>query len=253
MNRIDTATKAVDLFGAGKHGFKDGNVALGIIPTDFNAAWANAVQEEILSVVEAAGLAPSGSLTQLLQAIRWLGRESGAPGTVFFTARSTPPPGSIKANFAAVSRTVYVDLFAAIGTTYGAGDGATTFNVPEGRAEFIRGLDDGRNIDVGRLLGSWQDGTWLRTVAQEWSGGDGSDGTQVHIGNAFAQEDGRSTNTGVGGTVPSGAKSPAGGAYNTSTTDNTINGAQVIDGTAALNNWIRFRSRNIALLACIKY
>ena len=43
---------------------------------------------------------------------------------------SAPPAGWLIRNGAAVSRTVYPDLFAAIGTTFGAGDGSTTFNLP---------------------------------------------------------------------------------------------------------------------------
>ncbi|EXC02602.1 phage Tail Collar domain protein [Acinetobacter baumannii 342950] len=78
------------------------------------------------------------------------------PGTIVYFAMNKAPTGFLKANFAAVSRTVYADLFAAIGTIYGAGDGVNTFNVPEGRAEFPRGLDDGRGIDPGRVIGSWQ-------------------------------------------------------------------------------------------------
>jgi microcystin-dependent protein len=81
----------------------------------------------------------------------------GVPsGTIIWTARSTAPTGYLKANGAAVSRTTYADLFAAIGTQHGAGDGSTTFNVPDLRGEFIRGLDDGRGVDAGRTLGSSQ-------------------------------------------------------------------------------------------------
>jgi phage-related tail fiber protein len=65
--------------------------------------------------------------------------------------------GYIKCNGAPVSRTTYADLFALIGTTFGVGDGSTTFNVPDLRGEFIRGLDDLRGVDVGRTLGSFQD------------------------------------------------------------------------------------------------
>lgn len=71
MHRIDTATKALDLFGAGKHGYKDGNKALGISATDLDAAMFNAVQEEIVGVIEAAGIAlVKGDYTQLTSAIR---------------------------------------------------------------------------------------------------------------------------------------------------------------------------------------
>lgn len=70
MKRIDTATKAVDLFGAGKHGFQDGNPSLGVPATQLTAALFNNVQEEIARVVEAAGITLDGSVyTQLLSAL----------------------------------------------------------------------------------------------------------------------------------------------------------------------------------------
>lgn len=78
------------------------------------------------------------------------------PGTVIWTARTTPPTGYLKANGAAVSRTTYATLFTAIGTTYGAGDGSTTFTLPDLRGEFIRGFDDGRGVDAGRSQGAAQ-------------------------------------------------------------------------------------------------
>lgn len=83
----------------------------------------------------------------------------GTPaGAIMYFAQSTPPFGWLKANGAAVSRTVYANLFAAIGTTYGAGDGRTTFNLPDLRGEFIRTWDDGRGIDTGRSHASQQQG-----------------------------------------------------------------------------------------------
>jgi phage-related tail fiber protein len=45
-----------------------------------------------------------------------------------------------------------------IGTTYGVGNGTTTFNIPDLRGEFVRGLDLGRGVDSGRTLGSTQTG-----------------------------------------------------------------------------------------------
>ncbi len=78
------------------------------------------------------------------------------PSTVAFVARNTAPTGWLKANGAAVSRTTYADLFAAIGTAFGAGNGTTTFNLPDLRGEFVRGWDDGRGIDTGRVFGSAQ-------------------------------------------------------------------------------------------------
>jgi phage-related tail fiber protein len=47
-------------------------------------------------------------------------------------------------------------LYSVIGTTYGVGNGTTTFNIPDLRGEFIRGLDLGRGVDTSRTLGSTQ-------------------------------------------------------------------------------------------------
>jgi len=82
----------------------------------------------------------------------------GITGSILFFARNTAPTGWLKANGAAVSRTSYAALFAAIGTTFGVGNGSTTFNLPDLRGEFLRGWDDGRGIDSGRGFGSAQAG-----------------------------------------------------------------------------------------------
>lgn len=61
MKRIDTATKAVDLYGVGKHGFQDGDPDIGQAPTGLNASWFNQVQEELARIVEGAGVALDGA------------------------------------------------------------------------------------------------------------------------------------------------------------------------------------------------
>jgi len=78
------------------------------------------------------------------------------PGAVVSFAMASAPTGWLKANGAAVSRTAYAGLFAAIGTIGGVGDGVTTFNLPDLRGEFIRGWDDSRGVDPGRALGTAQ-------------------------------------------------------------------------------------------------
>ena len=81
----------------------------------------------------------------------------GVPsGAVAHFAMNTAPTGWLKANGALVSRTTYANLFAAIGTTFGAGDGSTTFALPDLRGYFSRNWDDGRGIDSGRSFGSLQ-------------------------------------------------------------------------------------------------
>ena len=82
----------------------------------------------------------------------------GTPGAVQFFASTSAPSGWLKANGAAVSRTTYAALFSAIGVTFGAGDGTTTFNLPDLRGEFLRGYDDGRGVDSGRSFGTLQGG-----------------------------------------------------------------------------------------------
>lgn len=66
------------------------------------------------------------------------------------------PAGHLAENGAAVSRTAYAGLFRRIGTTWGAGDGSTTFNLPDSRAEWVRGFDSGRGVDSGRVFAAWQ-------------------------------------------------------------------------------------------------
>ena len=77
----------------------------------------------------------------------------GVPsGSVFCMAVATVPTGYLECNGAAVSRTTYSALFAIIGTTYGTGNGSSTFNLPDLRGEFVRGFDNGRGVDSGRSI-----------------------------------------------------------------------------------------------------
>lgn len=63
------------------------------------------------------------------------------PGDLKWTARPTAPAGWLVANGTPVSRTTYSALFAAIGTAFGAGDGSTTFTLPDYTGRFMFGLD----------------------------------------------------------------------------------------------------------------
>lgn len=134
-------------------------------------------------------------------------------GAVVYVAQNTAPTGFLKANGAAVSRTTYAALFAAIGTTFGAGNGTTTFTLPDLRGEFLRGWDDGRGVDSGRAFGSAQ--------ADDFK-------SHVHMQNAGVKRIG-------GGTVAGGS------AIGLGDVDTNATG-----GTET-------RPRNIALLACIKF
>jgi microcystin-dependent protein len=77
-------------------------------------------------------------------------------GAVSTFAMTTPPAGWLECDGSAISRTTYATLFAAIGTTFGAGDGSTTFGIPDLRGEFVRGWDNSRGVDSARAFGSAQ-------------------------------------------------------------------------------------------------
>lgn len=85
----------------------------------------------------ASNFAPGSAISQLVP-----------PGTVVpyagvVTGAVKPPPGWLLCDGAAVSRTLDASLFTAIGTGWGGGDGATTFNLPDLRGLFLRGVDPG--------------------------------------------------------------------------------------------------------------
>lgn len=91
-------------------------------------------------------------------------------------ATQTVPEGYLVCDGSEVCRGCYADLFEAIGTSWGAGDGASTFNLPDLRGEFLRGFDAGRGVDEGREFASWQkpsiagfdtgnDAIWVATTA----------------------------------------------------------------------------------------
>lgn len=74
--------------------------------------------------------------------------KDGVPtAAIFAFPATTIPSGYLECDGSAVSRTAYADLFAIIGTSYGVGDGSTTFNLPDYRGEFLRGFDNGANND----------------------------------------------------------------------------------------------------------
>lgn len=56
------------------------------------------------------------------------------------------PEGFLLCDGQAVSRTTYADLFAVIGTTFGEGDGSTTFNLPDLRSRFVKGKEDSETL-----------------------------------------------------------------------------------------------------------
>lgn len=82
-------------------------------------------------------------------------------GTVVPFASTTTPSGWILCDGGLYGRTSsdpspQPNLFSVIGTTYGSGDGLTTFAVPDLRGMFVRGFDNGRGLDPLRVFGTTQ-------------------------------------------------------------------------------------------------
>jgi microcystin-dependent protein len=174
-------------------------------------------------------------------------------GAVQYFAMATAPLGWLKANGALISRVTYADLFTAIGTTFGAGDGSTTFGLPDLRGEFVRGFDDSRGVDTGRAFGVSQAAEILNHTHSGTTSttGDHSHGALAPNNDteSYASQGWPSGNVHNGfrttnriGVLRNGIIEATGAHAHTITTGNPSTGG----GTET-------RPRNVALLACIKY
>ena len=110
---LATVTSIVDADVSASAAIALSKLATGALPTAITVASANMV------TATAQALLPAGAVMPF--------------------AMSSAPSGWLAADGAAVSRTDYSALFAAIGTTHGAGNGSTTFNLPDLRGIFVRG------------------------------------------------------------------------------------------------------------------
>lgn len=145
-------------------------------------------------------------------------------------AMSTAPTGWLECDGSAVSRTTYSDLFTALGTTHGVGDGSTTFNVPDLRGEFIRGWDNGKGTDSGRTFASSQTDALQNITGTIYGSVVGSHGGQAT--GAFTSQSANST-------------------YRDSL--ETSGGSQfVFDASNVARTSTETRPRNIAMMYCVK-
>jgi microcystin-dependent protein len=192
-------------------------------------------------------------------------------GEVAMFAGPTAPAGWLECDGTAVSRTTYSALFAIIGTTYGVGDGSTTFNLPECRGEFFRSYDHGRGVDTGRVLGSTQtadnaphshgvndsghshgvsDGGHTHSLERYTftSGGTGDDSTAGRLSFGSAGDNNDSTVSLV--TIPfAGARGDTRAAN--AGTGVSVNGATT--GISTQSAGTEGRPRNIAFMTIIKF
>lgn len=255
MLRVNTTLKALDCYTEGAW--------RSLVPCDtpvgqalrfprLNAA-ENALEfrtaANVLADIGAQAALVSGTNIKTVAGVTILGAGdiaiSGLPaGVVVYVAQNTAPAGYLKANGAAVSRTTYAALFTAIGTTFGVGDGATTFNLPDLRGEFIRGWDDGRGADSGRVSGSAQAAANAPHTHGAGTYAAASNGAHTHSTSNVLANPGDGNSQVPGGSTSHGWASVTSSSSGAHT--HTLSGDSASSGTEA-------RPRNIALLACIKF
>jgi microcystin-dependent protein len=166
--------------------------------------------------------------------------KDGIVGQVVYFARNTAPEGWLKCNGATISRTTYAELFNAIGTTFGAGDGESTFQLPDLRGEFIRGWDDGRGVDSGRAFGVSQGDSTKRPNTSFTTNNQGNHNhATLSSGGTFGHQskagDGPSA---IWSRGPGNSVTSSGGSHT-----HTITGGGDPET----------RPKNVSLLSCIKY
>jgi len=164
---------------------------------------------------------------------------NGVPaGSIFSFASTTVPSGYLECNGAAVSRSTYATLFATISTTFGSGDGSSTFNLPDLRGQFVRGWannasntgDDGRSFASSQAD---QNKTHGHTASV-------TDPGHKHVTKGHGtQDDGGSNVTG----------STSGGSSSTSMNDANTG----ITVSVASDGGAEVRVKNIALMYVIKF
>ena len=130
----------------------DGSSTGGVQATVPGAQWYHAVTMEIVNAIRAANVTPSrNDLTQLARAIRKIAGNGIPAGAIQFYAQSSAPEGWLVCDGRAVSREEYSALFTAIGELYGAGNGSTTFNLPNLVGRFAEGATSsvGQSVAAG--------------------------------------------------------------------------------------------------------
>lgn len=131
-------------------------------------------------------------------------------GAIMDYGGATAPTGWLLCYGQAVSRTTYAALFAVLGTTYGVGDGSTTFNVPDIRGRVVAGQDDMGGTSANRLTNP---GSTINGIDGDVLGGTG--GAETHVLTvaqlaAHTHTKGPAGTSGSFGLVDSGAASSSG-------------------------------------------
>lgn len=95
-----------------------------------------------------------------------LGSKDVDTGTIICFGGATAPPGYLPCDGSAVSRTTYGALFTVLGTTWGVGDGSTTFNLPDFRGRLALGAGTGSGLTPRTLAATGGEETHLLTLSE---------------------------------------------------------------------------------------
>jgi len=157
-------------------------------------------------------------------------------GAVMAFEQSTAPAGFLALNGSTISRTTYAALFSIYGTTYGAGDGSTTFSLPDRRGYFIRGYGTNADGTASGSLGALQADAYASHSHGIYDPGHGHT-FSYRVSGGFNSCNGGSQNG-----VWNGISSNGGG------TDGAGTGISI-----AASGGTETRPRSVALLLCVKY
>lgn len=272
MQRINTSTKAADLHGPGKHGFRPGEPNAGILPTQLSAEWCDDIQEEMACVIEDAGLVLGGSNDQLLTALvihikKW----ANPTGKVAMFARATAPAGWVRLNGGTIGSATSGaseranadthDLFVLLWNEFDnticsvvGGRGTSAENdwvankkltLPDDRGYFWRAWDAGRGINPDRVLLSYEaDGNKAHTH----TGTTASSGAHSH--SVYGQDTGDAATGSASNEVSNVEDAGSGAAYFSRSTSTAGAHTHAVTTDSSGNSEVTVKNR--AYLACIK-
>lgn len=169
-----------------------------------------------------------------------VGKSSGVPsGTLVGYGGTAAPAGWLLCDGSAVSRTTYASLFTAISTTFGSGDGSSTFNLPDLRGRAIAGKDDMGGSAANRVTAavSGITGTTLGAVGGAQShtltGAESGTSAHAHTGNGSIK---LSNNTGVQYGINKATDAAAAGGDTSTTVHITTANSSAASASSAHNN-----------------
>jgi microcystin-dependent protein len=137
---------------SGAKTFSNNVIVSGSSTLDLNATTAvdGVIDDDTMATASDTTLATSESIKAYVDS---LGAGSSPIGSIISFALTAAPTGYLECDGAAISRTVYSDLFASIGTTWGVGDGVTTFNIPDMQRNTFVGSGGSGTATLGNAVG----------------------------------------------------------------------------------------------------